>query len=129
MEDGFVELSLDTDLDIAFAGISNWQSDEFTNLLIQNLERASCELIGTRTLVDSGKWGDYREEILLSGVILSDCRLVGDLVENGKLTIISEVDWNTSTNGEFASGVRGIFYKFDSDKYYYYLQNTNFGGR
>ena len=113
MEDGFIELSLDTDLEVTFAGISNWQSNEFTNLLIQNLERASCELIGTRTVVNSGNWGDYKEGVLLSGIKLSDCKLVGNLGDNNKLTIISEVDWNTSTNGEFLKGDRGIFYRFD----------------
>ena len=113
MEDGFVDLSLDTELMITFAGFSNWQSSDFTNLLIQNLESASCELIGTKTVVHSGGWGDYTTNKLISGMVIDDCGLVGDLGENNTLTINSELDWNLSTNGIHNDGVRGIFYRFD----------------
>jgi len=112
-EDGFIELIIAAQLDVIFAGYDNWQSDEFTGLFIQNLESASCEISGTRTIVQSGDLGQYDENERINNMEINNCRIIGSVGDNGVLQLSSGIDWNQSTNGDYLDGIRGIFYKFE----------------
>ena len=112
-EDGFIEFTLGAQLDVIFAGYNNWQSDEFTGLFIQNLESASCEISGTRTIVQSGDLGRYDENERINNMEINNCRIIGSVGENGVLQLSSVIDWNQSTNGDYLDGIRGVFYKFE----------------